>query len=571
MIIDGQGYWARRRLSRRRLLTGGAGALGVVSLGLAGCTTTPAAVAPAATSGVAAAPAASSPAAAGASATPAPKLGGTIRTGTTAAERNQDPQMLNGGDGSMGAGACYNQLLTFKFGPDVPPPSYIVTADLAESWTQPDDLTYIFKLRQGVKWHNIPPVNGRELVADDILYSYDRTRELKSNASFLQGIVKQEAVDKSTVKLTLDKPNADVLINLASYLLKIVAKEAVAVNGDLANGPTIGTGPWIQTDFTPMQRFVAKKNPDYFIKGQPYADSLDTIRAAGGDATLLIKGFQSGSLDILGGGGTPEVIDQLLAVNSKFRVVWIALNRSPDEIALNTRFQAFANKKVRQAIRKAIDWNALLGTMNGRASIGSGLSLPSTDWDLPADELKMAMTRDVAGARSLLREAGMESGFDFKLTAPNYVANHYVSMAEIVQANLKEVNLRATLDPVDGATFQQRAANGQYDAYVGVFGLGATNSTLYGRYYTGGPQNYFGYASPDLDKLIDQQATQARDPDARKRTLQQIARIVVDDCIVMNIMARHQPYATWPYVEGWNPNTEPIQGQYHWNTVWFNK
>src|SRR5439155_1888846 len=117
------------------------------------------------------APGAPTAPASGAPASPAavtPKRGGTIRTGTTAVERNLDPEQLNGGHGSHGSSNCYNQLLTFKWGPDVKVPAYIVTSDLAESWTQTDDLTYVFKLRQGVKWHNLKPVNGRELVADDI-------------------------------------------------------------------------------------------------------------------------------------------------------------------------------------------------------------------------------------------------------------------------------------------------------------------------------------------------------------------------------------------------------------------
>src|ERR671925_1437244 len=75
----------------------------------------------------------------------------------------------------------YNKLLRHKVGPDVPPGTFIVEPDLAERWESPDDTTYIFPLRQGVKWHNKPPVNGRELVAEDVKLTFDRFLAEKGN------------------------------------------------------------------------------------------------------------------------------------------------------------------------------------------------------------------------------------------------------------------------------------------------------------------------------------------------------------------------------------------------------
>src|SRR5207249_145673 len=125
----------------------GAGTLGAVSIGIAGCTgsgTSPAAAVPTATSaGAPAGGAAPQPAATASG--PTPKYGGTFKTGTTTIERNLDPHVSNGGGGSHGASNCYNQLITKKWGPDVKPvPAHIPAPDLAESWTQPDDLTYLF-------------------------------------------------------------------------------------------------------------------------------------------------------------------------------------------------------------------------------------------------------------------------------------------------------------------------------------------------------------------------------------------------------------------------------------------
>src|SRR5207245_10515826 len=99
-----------------------------------------------------------------ATATPRPKMGGTLRPIGVGTVRNLEPHLGGfSGIGGWGPQVCYNRLVTFQWGPEVKPPSYVPVGDLAESWTQPDDLTYVFKLRPGVKWHNIAPVNGREL------------------------------------------------------------------------------------------------------------------------------------------------------------------------------------------------------------------------------------------------------------------------------------------------------------------------------------------------------------------------------------------------------------------------
>src|SRR5262249_51232650 len=97
---------------------------------------------------------------------------------------------------AWGPGAAYSRLVRFKVGPGTEHGTATPVGDLAESWTQPDDLTYIFKLRPGVKWQNIAPVNGRELVAQDVVYSFQRQIDLKTNAGFLGPITKLEAPDR---------------------------------------------------------------------------------------------------------------------------------------------------------------------------------------------------------------------------------------------------------------------------------------------------------------------------------------------------------------------------------------
>src|SRR5438445_13867266 len=99
----------------------------------------------------------------------------------------------------------HSRLLRHKAGPAIQPGTFPIEGDLAESWTQPNETTYIFKLRKGVRWQNKPPVNGRELTAEDVVFSVNHflTVQGNANAYMLKSVDKVEALDKYTVKFTL--------------------------------------------------------------------------------------------------------------------------------------------------------------------------------------------------------------------------------------------------------------------------------------------------------------------------------------------------------------------------------
>src|SRR5262245_58815923 len=219
------------------------------------------------------------------------------------------------------------------------------------------------KATGGLGPYIIPPVNGRELVADDIVYSYNRVRDLKLYAGQLQNVTRIEAVDKGTLKLTLDKPNADLLQNLAYSSMVIVAKEAVDQSGDLKNGPTISTGPWIFEDFKAGDHFFAKRNPDYFLKGLPYADRFESYRTA--DAATQINAFRAKQLNVLGQGVTNQQLEDLLKTRPDAKAIWVPRDINPVEIGFKLSLDNFKDPRVRQAISKALDRKAMIDTIFG--------------------------------------------------------------------------------------------------------------------------------------------------------------------------------------------------------------
>src|SRR4030095_1879953 len=112
----------------------------------------------------------------------------------------------------------HSRLVKHKAGPGVAPASLAIEGDLAESWSQPNETTYIFKLRRGVRWHPKPPVNGGELTAEDVRYTVERFLTVKGNPTsyMLNSVDRVEAVDRYTVKLVMKEPFSwllDVLAN----------------------------------------------------------------------------------------------------------------------------------------------------------------------------------------------------------------------------------------------------------------------------------------------------------------------------------------------------------------------
>ena len=165
-----------------------------------------------------------------------PKRGGTLRLAlqadpVTGLDPHQSISFLT----QIPLSFAYSRLVKVKAGPSVKPMTYPLEPDLAESWTQPDDKTYVFKLKKGVRWHPKPPVNGRELTADDVKYTYDRFLTIVGNGNkpVLESIDKIDVLDKHTVKFTLKEPNAWFLDMLASTSAWIIAKECVEKFGDL--------------------------------------------------------------------------------------------------------------------------------------------------------------------------------------------------------------------------------------------------------------------------------------------------------------------------------------------------
>ncbi len=149
--------------------------------------------------------------------------------------------------------------------PDGPPQDIL---DHAASMEHPEDLTYVFKLRQGIHFQNLPPVNGREVVAEDVIYSFDRIASASPEPLWKTYLASKAATDPYTVQIGLAKPYAYTMEDMGSVRSAIVPKEAVEEWGNLETRG-LGSGPFMVKDFSRGNNAEVARNPDYYVAARP--------------------------------------------------------------------------------------------------------------------------------------------------------------------------------------------------------------------------------------------------------------------------------------------------------------
>jgi peptide/nickel transport system substrate-binding protein len=440
----------------------------------------------------------------------------------------------------------HSRLVRHKAGPAIVPGTFPLEGDLAESWTQPNETTYVFKLRRGVHWHNKPPVNGRELVADDVVYTMNRFQTTKGNANafMLKAVDKVEALDKYTVKFTLKAPHAWLLDLLASPMAAaIVAKECVEKFGDLKKWESVvGTGPWMLDSYRPNQGLTWVRNPSYFVKGLPYIDRIEA--AVDEDNASRISSFLAGKYDL--GWENPGTInrsDWLQIKNTVKRQLRTAEYSSNvmNHFSMRTDQKPFSDVRVRQAMSLAIDRKAYIETIyEGGGVLNPPVPAALRDWSLPVDQLGDAARwyrSDPAEARRLLAAAGYPNGFPATVCFTTYGSTALVDGAQLVLKNLKDVGIDARLETKEYGAYISTCFYGNFPSMA--FGPQTPflepDTFLFGQYYPGEPRNQSHIDDPVVADLL---VRQRRTFDVAKR------REVIAD--IQRHLAARQYYVQMP-------------------------
>ncbi len=445
-----------------------------------------------------------------------------------------DPHVVTAFSSMRRIDLLYNRLVRLD-------DNFVVVPDLAESWDVPDNLTYVFHLRKGVKFHN-----GRELKADDVKYSLERVLDPKTASpgrSYISLITAITIVDPYTVKLTLSAPLASLLDGLTSNNLSIVAKEVVDANGNLQKVEA-GTGPFMLKEWIADNSMTLAKNPNYFEKGIPYLDKV-IYRVIPEQASLL-AGVKSGDLNMatINDGAT---IRQA-AKDSKV-VVMNKPGLNERIFSFNCTVKPFDDVRVRQAVASILDRNEILTIAEfGMGKPTGPVPVAATQWALPLAKLPFA-TPDAAKAKKLLSDAGYPNGFTFKITCSTTYEGG-LAVAQVAQEELKKIGVTAELEVVEWGVYIDKWVKRDFATMIELRGgSGEPDRFLYRTFHSTGGVNNFLFKDADVDKLLDAGRNQTVLAD-RKASYDKLQSLLIEKAPAVFLYSPNENQVMSPKVSG---------------------
>lgn len=465
---------------------------------------------------------------------------------------------------TWGPGIVYSRLLRLRAGPDVELPTLAVECELCDSWRMEDATTLVFTMRRDVRWQDAAPVNGRLLTAEDVAYSYDRQRQPGwPNAGLLAMIDSVEAPGPDELRVSLASTDADFLAGLADGHTKVVAREAVEVDGDLKAGPPVGSGPWLLAGSGLAEGYVFERNQFYFEARLPLLDGIRMHVIE--DGATRNAAFGVGRIDV-------HEVDAADWPALRDRQPDAPLLRSADsgaglEVALNTRAAPFDDPRARAAAFLAMDpWRAVDEVWLGAAFVSLGVPLARPDWLLEDDVLRPFFA-DPDAALAKFAPLPQDAPRTAVLTVGDF-GERYEDHARLIVEELEAVGFEVSLETVNRRVFAERVwVGGDYQMFVGPIAPMVTpNAYLLTLLHSQGRWNTTGHRDDTLDALIEAQA-QTFDEAERRDLVRDIQMRALQGAY------RYMPAAsvslwTWsPGVRGFHPNFAASEYA-HWRLVW---
>jgi peptide/nickel transport system substrate-binding protein len=435
------------------------------------------------------------------------------------------------------SGLVYSKLVTNMTGRDIEFGSGDLEGDLAESWESSEDgKTWTFKLRKGVKWHNIAPVNGREFTSKDVACTVNRIQDLPGVQSNLMTVV--DSVDDSdpySAVFNLNIAFATFDETMANFYMSILPCEGTSGQFDLAQ-QAIGTGPFMLTDWNRKVQRTYTKNPDYFVEGKPYLDRVDVVIMA--DPASQLAALRTGELDI--SAVSNQLYPSLISTNPDI-VVRNNIGLTNTVANFNMEVAPFDDLRVRKAVSMAWDRDGMASTFLDAYKL-SGPYPAELDGGMSLEEQEEKFPYDPEGARKLLAEAGYPDGLDVELLTTDGYGPIITNGAQWLQQDLKDVGINATLKVVDYATYWSTMAAEDYTlSYSYTTAYPTADEWLMSLYVTDGPKNNFNISDPELDEMVKEQRG-ILDDDERIAKLEEI-----NDYIAENIMNPLMAYQAGGY------------------------
>jgi len=508
-----------------------------------------------------------------------PKSGGTLNIRSTLDPFNFDIHLQRTIPNIWGAATAYNSLLSWKLGPGVDYNDMVLQPGLAERWeVSPDAKNFTFHLRKGVKFADLPPVNGRELTSKDVSFSTEymgsigefKAKRPTEQAFFVEGLERLETPDPYTVVVSFKQPFVPFLAYAAAYHNPIMPREIFDQDGDF-KARIVGSGPfqWDQASTQTGTRWVWKKNPDYWQTGRPYIDEQRWVILT--DPATWPPAFRTRQVELLHYTNlSPREVQLFKQQNPSAVVSEYLAGGGSGNIYWNVRRPPLNDVRVRKAIMLGLDRDELIRTLaSGR---GKWALAGAFDDIYTEEEVKQILRYDPTEAKRLLTEAGFPGGLDIEWMFPARGSSlDYVPMSELIQSQLKKVGVNLRLAPVDFQDWLLRTRVGVSNFEMVPRGQAVkddVDSYLYASFHSRSARNYSGVNDPALDKMLEAQRAEL-DPGQRKELIRQAVRHVADNAWGLRSYA-DMGYQFWqPYLKDYYPHN----GRDYWDLTrsWLDK
>lgn len=366
--------------------------------------------------------------------------------------------------------------------------------NLAKSWETPDNTTYIFKLRDNVKFHN-----GRKMTAEDVKYSFERIMNPDTASiakSYFSKVKEINVIDEYTIEFKLSEPYAPFMSYMSSSYAVVVAKEVVEEHGDLMQN-ACGTGPFMLGEWIPDNSITLVKNPDYYLEEQPKLDKL--VYNVIADEASRVAALRTGAVHVT------TLSPQSLPLLKKNKDVTIKSYQSNNYtfLGFNLNIEPFNNPKVRQAMSLAVDREAMIKTVfNGDAVVTGPVPKALGKWavDVESNEL---YKQDIDKAKKLLAEAGYPEGFEMKITALGGYPD-IVGTAQVLQQQLAQIGIKSEIEQLEIGQYVDAWKKCTHQVMAGRNGAGSDPDRALGFFFNStGTANVWGFKDDKYDELTN--------------------------------------------------------------------
>ena len=387
---------------------------------------------------------------------------------------------------------------------------------VAESYTVSEDLmSYTFKLRDGIKFHN-----GKNVTADDVKYSIDKFAGISDGSeplvSAFSVIEEVNIIDDKTVDVVLNTPDTDLPTYLAMVSAAIIPKD-----NENPDTVAIGTGPYKYVSRSPQENVICEAFDDYWGEKANIKNVTFKVEA---NADSIVMDLLGGSIDFY----ARLTIDQVKQLNDEFSVYEGTMNLV-QALYLNNNVKPFDDVRVRQALSYATDVDEILDiTAEGKGTkIGSSM-FPAFGkyYDESLSEL---YPTDIEKAKELLKEAGYENGFNMTITVPSNYQPH-IDVAQVLAEQYKKIGVNAEIQLVEWNSWLSDVYTGRdfESTVIGVDASYLAASALLSRFESTAANNFINFKSDAYDKAYNKTLTTA-DDDERTALYLECEKILADE------------------------------------------